>query len=151
MGVFQGFVLGPLLFTIFANDLSLHAEGALVFQYADETQLLVSGPKDDVSGLTSRMERSLESLSFWFSSHALNVNANKTQFAVLGSRQNLRSLPDITVTFCNVALKPQTEVRNLGVVFHSVLTWEMGITRVRAVPTVYRHARWPISLSPLPS
>ena len=43
MGVFQGSVLGPLLFTIFLNDLSLHSEGALVFQYADDTQVLVSG------------------------------------------------------------------------------------------------------------
>ena len=59
MGFFQGSVLGPLLFTIFANDLSLHAEGATVFQYADDTQLLVSGPKDDLRGPTSRMERSL--------------------------------------------------------------------------------------------
>ena len=58
MGVFQGSVLGPLLFTLFSNDLSLHSEGALVFQYADDIQVLVSGPKDDLGGLISRMEAS---------------------------------------------------------------------------------------------
>ena len=130
MGVFQGSVLGPLLFTVFSNDLSLHAEGALVYQYADDTQVLVSGPKDDLRGLTSRMERSLESLSRWFISHALKVNANKTQLAVFGSRQNLRSLPDIEVNFCNVVLKPQTEVRNLGVVFDSALSWESHVSEL---------------------
>ena len=69
MGAFQGSVLGPLLFIIFAKDLSLHAEGAAVFQYADDSQVLVSGPKDNLKGLTSRMKRSLESLSRWFYSH----------------------------------------------------------------------------------
>ena len=44
MGVFQGSALGPLLFTIFSNDLSLYAGDATVFQYADDTQVLVSGP-----------------------------------------------------------------------------------------------------------
>ena len=100
------------------------------WSYADDTQLLVSGPKDDLRGLTSRMERSLQSLSRWFNSHALKVNANKTQLAVFGSRQNLRSLPDITVTFCGVDLKPQAEVRNLGVVFDSALTWESHVSEL---------------------
>ena len=38
MGVFQGSVLGPLLFTIFSCNLSLYAGDAEVFQYADDTQ-----------------------------------------------------------------------------------------------------------------
>ena len=45
MGVFQGSVLGPILFTVLFNDLALHAKDACVFQYADNTQLMVSGPK----------------------------------------------------------------------------------------------------------
>ena len=63
--------------SVFLNDgfryrvLSLHVEGSF-FQYAEDTQLLMSGLKDDVRGLSSRIERSLQSLSFWFSSNTLN-------------------------------------------------------------------------------
>ena len=43
IGVFQGSSVGPLLFCVFANGLSLFAEGAVVVPYTDDTQILVSG------------------------------------------------------------------------------------------------------------
>ena len=130
MGVFQGSVLGPLLFTLFANDISLHSESASVFQYADDTQVLVSGPKDDLRGLTSRMETSLDSLSNWFRSHRLKVNAKKTQLIIFGSRPNLRRLPELAVNFSGTQLKPVAEVRNLGVTFDSALSWESHVSEL---------------------
>ena len=58
-GIFQGSSLGPVLFCAFVNDLSLHAGGAQVVQYADDTQVIVSGPKSEVPFLISRLEHSL--------------------------------------------------------------------------------------------
>ena len=58
-GIFQGSALGPVLFCAFANDLSLYVADAQVVQYADDTQVLVSGPKSAVPELISRMEASL--------------------------------------------------------------------------------------------
>ena len=130
MGVFQGSALGPLLFTIFSNDLSLFAKDAHVFQYADDTQVLVSGSKGDLGGLISRMEASLASLSYWFCSHALKVNAAKTQLITFGSRQNLRTLPEFTVAFRDAALRPCAEVKNLGVVFDSALSWDSHVSEI---------------------
>ena len=130
MGIFQGSVLGPLLFTIFSNDLALHSDGALVFQYADDTQVLVSGPKGDPRGLASRMEAALFSLNNWFLSNKLKVNASKTQLITFGSRQNLRALPQVSVDFCGVSLRPQTEVGNLGVIFDSALSWESHVSEL---------------------
>ena len=45
MGVFQGSALGPILFTVFANDMTLFAEEADVMQFADDTQVILSGKK----------------------------------------------------------------------------------------------------------
>lgn len=130
MGVFQGSALGPLLFTVFSNDLSLHAGGAVTFQYADDTQILVSGPRNDLTGLTSRMEASLASLNEWFSAHSLKVNASKTQLMVFGSRQNLRNLPELRISFRDATLEPCTQVGNLGVVFDSTLSWEAHVAEL---------------------
>ena len=117
IGVFQGSALGPLLYTVFANGLSHYAPDAHVIQYADDTQVLVSGGKDDIAALVSRMESFLASLDVWFRANSLKVNASKTQLMVLGSRQNLRSAPAIEVHFRGETLSPERSVRNLGVIF----------------------------------
>ena len=130
VGVFQGSALGPLLFTIFSNDLSLFAGDATAYQYADDTQILVSGPRNGIRSLISRMEASLASLNAWFCAHALKVNASKTQLMVFGSRQNLRNLPRFKISFRDAELQPCAQARNLGVVFDGALTWEAHIAEL---------------------
>ena len=127
MGVFQGSALGPLLFSVFANDLSLHAADAKVLQYADDTQVIVSGKKSELPALISNMENSLASLDKWFCANALKVNANKTQLIALGTRQNLRNLPNFTVTFRDTNLAPCNEIKNLGVTFDKNMTWDSHV------------------------
>ena len=130
MGVFQGSALGPLLFSVFANDLSLYAGDAQVLQYADDTQVLVTGKKSDLHTLISSLESSLASLDAWFCANALKVNANKTELIVLGNRQNMRNLSDIVVTFRETSLVPTDHVKNLGVVFDKHLTWDTHVDAV---------------------
>ena len=97
MGVFQGSALGPLLFTIFANDLSLHAPDAHVTQYADDTQVLISDVKRNLPNLILRMESTLTSLASWFHAHGLKLNTSKTEILLLGTRQNTRDLSPVSV------------------------------------------------------
>ena len=130
MGVFQGSALGPLLFTVFSNDLSLYSGDAVAFQYADDTQVLVSGPRNDLGGLIARMEASLASLNAWFCAHGLKVNADKTQLMVFGSRQNLSTLPDFKIAFRDAELQPCTQAKNLGVVFDGALTWDAHVSEL---------------------
>ena len=130
MGVFQGSALGPLLFTVFSNDLSLHTGKAEAFQYADDTQLLVSGPRNDIRQLVSRMEASLASLNAWFCANALKVNTSKTQLMVFGSRQNLQKLPSFKASFRDAELEPCAQVANLGVIFDSTLSWEPHVSEL---------------------
>ena len=130
IGVFQGSALGPLLFTIFSNNLSLYANTATVFQYADDTQLVVSGSPNDLGGLITQMEASLTSLNDWFCANSLKVNATKTQLMVFGSRQNLKTLPPFKVTFRDAQLEPCRQAGNLGVVFDSTLSWEAHVSEL---------------------
>ena len=127
-GVFQGSSLGPILFSAFANDLSLYAADALVVQYADDTQVLVSEPKSRLPALIARMESALSSLGDYFHSNGLKVNVTKFELLTLGTRQNLRSLPSFTVNFRGTSLAPTTEARNLGVLFDQHLSWDAHVS-----------------------
>ena len=128
MGVFQGSALGPLLFSVFANDLSLFAPDVEVVQYADDTQLLVSGKKGSLQGIIIRLETALNSLNVWFRANGLKVNAGKTQIIAFGGRHNIRNIPAFQVKFGNAVLTPCKEVNNLGVIFDPLLTWDSHVS-----------------------
>ena len=130
MGVFQGSALGPLLYTIFSNDLSLFVPGATVVQYADDTQVMVCGNKTALSDLIERMEQALSSLDLWFRANSLKVNPDKTQLIVFGSRQNLRNVPPFGVKFRERTIQPVLEVKNLGVIFDRHLSWDAHIQEI---------------------
>ena len=130
VGVFQGSSLGPLLYSVFSNDLSYAAPEAQVVQYADDTQILVSGKKGDLGRVIECMERTLSSLDTWFLANSLKVNASKTQLMMFGSGPNLRSLPQVEVCFRGETLGTELSVRNLGVLFDPVLTWDAHVAHL---------------------
>ena len=130
MGVFQGSSLGPLLFTIFANDLSLHAPDAHVTQYADDTQVLISDVKRSLPTLIQRMESTLSSLASWFHAHGLKLNTSKTEILLLGTRQNTRDLSPVSVRVGGGTIRESPCVKNLGVLFDRHLSWDAHVDDV---------------------
>ena len=130
IGGFQGSALGPLLYCVFANDISLFADHAVVVQYADDTQILVSGKKADFKNVIHGMERAFSSLDIWFRANGLKVSAGKTQLMLFGSAQNLRNDPDYTVKFRDHTLSPVSGATNLGITFDRTLNWSAHVTSV---------------------
>lgn len=135
VGTYQGSALGPLLFNIYTTDLSLYLSDSASYdrclvQYADDTQLAVMGSPRDAAALVHRLERDLSFLSAWFRKNGLKVNADKTQMIVLGTRQNLRQLPPISVEFMGARVTGTPTVKNLGVTFDQSLTFTDHVTDV---------------------
>ena len=60
-----------------------------VVQYADDTQILLSGKKDTLPQLIATMEQAIESLDAWFHSHGLKVNTGKTELILTLMANNM--------------------------------------------------------------
>ena len=131
IGVFQGGALSCLLYLLYANDLSLCVgEGVRIIQYADDTQVLVSGRKQELPSLITRMEDALADLFRWFCSNGMKVNAQKTQLIVLGTSSMLRSLPPVSLKFNGTLVTESREVKNLGLTVDRSLSFQAHIDTI---------------------
>ena len=130
-GIYQGTALGPLLFSIFSNDMYMHMDPSVtIINYADDSQLLVRGSKGELPKLISRLESALDTARDWFSSRKMKINASKTQLVVFGTAQLLRNVPQITVKFDGEIITETHKVRNLGLTMDRYMTFRPHMDQV---------------------
>ena len=116
IGTYQGSSLGSLLHNVHANDLPPFADdSAGIIAYADDVQLYVTGSQREIHQLTRSLEQNLSTISHWYYKNGLKINAAKTQFIVLGTREMIRRIPPISVTFSGSTIACSNTVKNLGV------------------------------------
>ena len=87
-GVPQGSILGPVLFSLFINDLPLNVPEANIDVYADDTTLWKSG--DKCIKIPSDLQSSLNCANVWFEQNHMKPNIKKTKHLLIGTHQKLR-------------------------------------------------------------
>ena len=118
-GVPQGTCLGPLLFTIYTRKLFQIVERHLpqVHCYADDTQLYVSfSPNRSANAdfAIKSMTDCISDIRSWMISDNLMLNDDKTEFLIIGTRQQLAKVNINCVRVGSTDVCPETVARNLG-------------------------------------
>jgi hypothetical protein len=96
IGVPQGSVLGPFLFLVYINDLSLCLQQTQASLFADETAIYyaASGPSE----LETKLNEDLLHLKYWLDDNRLSLNLPKTTFMVIDGGQRLKSFGSLELT-----------------------------------------------------
>ena len=82
----------------------------------------------DLHLIQSSLSHDLEKLSKLLVCNRLALNATKTEFMVIGSRQRLSTLPDtLELSIDNVPVEQVSSVKSLGIYFDETLTWHFHI------------------------
>ena len=78
-GVVQGSVLGPLLFTIFVNDIDEHITNSVILKYADDVRIYRCFESDINNQRlnASLMQNDVNALTTWSETWDLKFNINK--------------------------------------------------------------------------
>jgi len=126
-GVPQGSILGPLLFSLFINDISNSILFSNYHIYADDVQLYLSGSEENIASVVSQINTDLASISDWSKRNGLCLNSQKTQTIAI-FRHKPSFLPPIKVD--DTTIPYATKVKNLGVIMNCNLTWNDQISTV---------------------
>ena len=96
-GVPQRWILGPVLFTIYVNDLlsvPLHCKSACS---VEDSKLYLSFPSTNTTTAIDNLNEDLKNICVWCCKTSLLINPDKTKVLFIGVPQLLRQLPAVPV------------------------------------------------------
>lgn len=120
-GVPQGSVLGPLMFSMFVNDIFNVVNYARIHAYADDMQLYISNRIGLLEDMCHRLNEDLESIVAWSMENKLVLNPGKS-FVLPISRHDLDSMEFPNIYLNTSVLKYVRKVKYLGFHLNSTLT-----------------------------
>lgn len=137
-GVPQGSILGPLLFSLYINDVDKSLKYCNFHLFADDLQIYISDRLENKINCVKRLNDDLQSISIWSTRNKLALNTNKTQ-ALLVFKNNLSEVDFPHIFLNNERVIFSNTVRNLGLIMDKTLSWNEHINGVCS--RVYRILR----------
>ena len=131
----QGSILGPVLFIIFMNDISLcQVSDPLLswYIYADDTTKISTAKTID--NLRQTMVKDSKPLERWVDSNGMVINMPKTKCVVVGTRARLQSQHSkcLDLSISNTPIEQVEEHKLLGLVIDQHLTWKSHLDYIGA-------------------
>ena len=125
-GIPQGTILGPLLFLIYINDLPYCLLNSEPRMYADDTHITFAS--NNTQSINTVLNEDLARVEKWLTANKLTLNASKTEFMLIGSRQRLSTFhnpPSLIID--GAPITQVTSTKSLGVHIDQTLSWNVHV------------------------
>ena len=129
-GVPQGSILGPVLFTLYVNELLSIPNHCQSMGYVDDTKLLLALPPNQTIDAFSMLNDDLREITKWCCRNSLLINPDKTKLLVIGVPQLTKTLPPLSVTLMGKIIEPVTTAKDLGVYIDNSLNYNDHINKI---------------------
>ena len=127
MGIPQGSVLGPTLFTLFTNDLPNSVTSGALYMYADDTIIYCIGDSADIA--IAQLNKALNELCIWCLNNRLTPRPGKSEVMVLS--RGIMMGPVAPVYIGESIPKLVTQTRLLGMKVDNKLSWLPHVLEVK--------------------
>ena len=124
-------MMGPVLFTLYVNDLFRVPKHCKSLGYVDDTKLFLGFSASELEDVMSAVNEDLKKISIWCCRNSLLVNPDKTKLLYVGVPQLMRTLPTplLSATMLGTQIKPATVAKDLGVYIDFHLNFKEQITK----------------------
>ena len=126
-GVPQGSILGPILFSIYINDIIYACNLSIPYLFADDGALFF---EDSCRNSYINMKIELLTIIKWLSANKLSFNVDKTEFMIFDAQDQVDRI-DIELLNTSFCIKECKETKYLGLLLDSKLNFKSHVDYVK--------------------